>query len=282
MDRARRRRDPPPLAVAVRGRLEVLPPPDHLELLSRDLPRIHPARPDPLGLRARDAPQRLPDHRRHPRPIALPARRAHPARAIRPLAGAHGVRLYRGRRVRDGAGRRARHQALHRAPEAVGRGRVYAVEAAAATPRGRGLATHRERGHRKHVRGVRVSRDPHGGAAPLRAPARRALPRLRRCGRRAGGRGPGRRGRRRHARRHLDAARGARDPRPGRRRRLYEGGAERGGPARARGRLPRPARRGERYLDTIVGEACAEARANAPNPTPLIALVERTRQLSSR
>ena len=38
----------------------------------------------------------------------------------------------------------------------------------------------------------------------------------------------------------------------------------------------------ERYLDTIVGEACAEARANAPNPTPLIALVERTRQLSSR
>jgi len=38
----------------------------------------------------------------------------------------------------------------------------------------------------------------------------------------------------------------------------------------------------ERYLDTIVGEACAEARANAPNPRPLIALVERTRQLSSR
>ena len=38
----------------------------------------------------------------------------------------------------------------------------------------------------------------------------------------------------------------------------------------------------ERYLDTIAGEACAEARASAPNPTPLIALVERTRQLSSR
>lgn len=38
----------------------------------------------------------------------------------------------------------------------------------------------------------------------------------------------------------------------------------------------------ERYLDTIAGEARAEAQACAPNPAPLIALVERTRQLSSR
>src|SRR5262249_25533987 len=38
----------------------------------------------------------------------------------------------------------------------------------------------------------------------------------------------------------------------------------------------------ESYLDTIADEACAEARAYATNPAPLIALVERTRHLSNR
>lgn len=38
----------------------------------------------------------------------------------------------------------------------------------------------------------------------------------------------------------------------------------------------------ERYLDTISAEAREEARSAAPNPDPLLALVEHTRQLSNR
>lgn len=38
----------------------------------------------------------------------------------------------------------------------------------------------------------------------------------------------------------------------------------------------------ERYLDGIAEQARAEARAGAPNPAPLLALVDRTRQLSTR
>ena len=38
----------------------------------------------------------------------------------------------------------------------------------------------------------------------------------------------------------------------------------------------------ERYLDEIASEACSEAKRGAPNPAPLLALVDRTRQLSQR
>jgi geranylgeranyl pyrophosphate synthase len=38
----------------------------------------------------------------------------------------------------------------------------------------------------------------------------------------------------------------------------------------------------EHYLDRIAAEACEEARHCAPDPAPLFALVDQTRELSSR
>ena len=134
------------------------------------------------------------------------------------------LRLSRRRRVRRVRRGPVRDPPPGRVAAPAGVGGVPAVAAAPAAAGRRRLAADRRRGHRLDVRDLRGARRALPAPASVRAPGRRALPRMRRRRRPARARGAGRRRRGGHPRRHPHAAGGAghprsRDPRTVRRRR---------------------------------------------------------------
>ena len=184
-----------------------------------------------------------------------------------------------GMALRPRGRRYLREPAPRRADAAAGGGGVPAVATAAPAARAEVLGIHRVRRHGLDVRDLRPARHPRRTAGDVRASARYAVPRLRRCCRRPGHHRAGRRWQGRPAGRYPDPARRDGRARPG------DGGALRapvnGNAKLFQARLAAALPEAERYLDRLATNAIAEARRQAADPRGLITLVRQTRTLSA-
>ena len=260
---------------------KLLPAPHRVQLLSGDLPGSGAAAGDPIGHRGRDAPRRVADHRRHRRQVTIQARSAHPPQQVRDVPAL----MVSGYIVADA------YRLVRRDPHDIGLlsellKRLGVAECLQWRIRRQpnGVEDWRRNavgGHWLDVRGLRLPRHAHRGAAALQAPPRRSVmpattsatsAERRRVVKVA----------RKTARRYLDASRRPRHPRPGHRRALHEARAESRGSARHGECLRGPASGGRAGAGRHRGGGAEGGAPAAHQSRPLIGLVQHTRRLSNR